>query len=220
MISQGGSRRKRVLAGGDAGQNVGFRLLAPKPCRMQYEVNEREAALKSEEPVGEIFAEGSLGQVRNRKETDWTVSLPPAKQCGRGFKEVCDANKQTWKSSKATSLSVLGGGAVHSCADPERLGEASIVAPYAMNMFGTSMLRSRRGVGPILSLFAIGARSRRSPQPEPGGRQSGPQTLNSRSPMRAVQDLLGHADPRTTARCAHVVDKASNNAAAAVPVWL
>jgi hypothetical protein len=116
MISQGESGESEFLPVGEShGQNVGFRLLAPRPCRMQYEVNEREAAVKSEEPVGEIFAEGSLGQVRNRKETDWTVSLPPAKQCGRGFKEVCDANKQTWKSSKATSSSVLDGGAVHSC---------------------------------------------------------------------------------------------------------
>ncbi|MBV9328040.1 MAG: tyrosine-type recombinase/integrase [Chloroflexi bacterium] len=36
--------------------------------------------------------------------------------------------------------------------------------------------------------------------------------------LRAVQDLLGHADPRTTARYARVVDKALNNPAAAVPI--
>ena len=36
--------------------------------------------------------------------------------------------------------------------------------------------------------------------------------------LRAVQDLLGHADPRTTARYARVVDKALNNPAAAVQV--
>ena len=36
--------------------------------------------------------------------------------------------------------------------------------------------------------------------------------------LRAVQDLLGHADPRTTARYARVVDKARNNPAAAVPI--
>ncbi len=38
--------------------------------------------------------------------------------------------------------------------------------------------------------------------------------------LRAVQDLLGHADPRTTARYARVVDKALNNPAAAVPIRL
>lgn len=38
--------------------------------------------------------------------------------------------------------------------------------------------------------------------------------------LRAVQDLLGHADPRTSARYAHVVDKALNNPAAAVPIRL
>ena len=36
--------------------------------------------------------------------------------------------------------------------------------------------------------------------------------------LRAVQDMLGHADPRTTARYARVVDKALNNPAAAVPI--
>jgi integrase/recombinase XerD len=36
--------------------------------------------------------------------------------------------------------------------------------------------------------------------------------------LRAVQDLLGHVDPRTTARYARVVDKALNNPAAAVPI--
>lgn len=36
--------------------------------------------------------------------------------------------------------------------------------------------------------------------------------------LRAVQELLGHADPRTTARYARVVDKALNNPAAAVPI--
>ncbi len=38
--------------------------------------------------------------------------------------------------------------------------------------------------------------------------------------LRAVKDLLGHADPRTTARYARVVDKALNNPAAAVPIRL
>jgi site-specific recombinase XerD len=36
--------------------------------------------------------------------------------------------------------------------------------------------------------------------------------------LRAVQELLGHADPRTTARYARVVDRAEHNPAAAVPI--
>jgi site-specific recombinase XerD len=38
--------------------------------------------------------------------------------------------------------------------------------------------------------------------------------------LRAVQDMLGHADPKTTARYARVVDMAKSNPALAVPVKL
>jgi len=38
--------------------------------------------------------------------------------------------------------------------------------------------------------------------------------------LRAVQEMLGHRDPKTTARYAHVVDRERNNPAAAVPVTL
>jgi len=38
--------------------------------------------------------------------------------------------------------------------------------------------------------------------------------------LRAVQDLLGDANPRTTARYARLVDKTRNNPAAAVPIHL
>lgn len=38
--------------------------------------------------------------------------------------------------------------------------------------------------------------------------------------LRGVQEMLGHADPKTTARYAHVVDRAKNNPALAVPVSL
>ncbi|MBV9324844.1 MAG: tyrosine-type recombinase/integrase [Chloroflexi bacterium] len=38
--------------------------------------------------------------------------------------------------------------------------------------------------------------------------------------LRAVQEMLGHADPRTTARYARVVDKALDNPAAAVPIHM
>jgi integrase/recombinase XerD len=36
--------------------------------------------------------------------------------------------------------------------------------------------------------------------------------------LRAVQELLGHADPRMTARYAHVVDMAKRNPALFIPV--
>ena len=36
--------------------------------------------------------------------------------------------------------------------------------------------------------------------------------------LRAVQDFLGHADPRMTAKCAHVVAKAKKNPALFIPV--
>jgi integrase len=36
--------------------------------------------------------------------------------------------------------------------------------------------------------------------------------------MRAVQELLGHADPRMTAKCGHVVDMAQKNPALFIPV--
>lgn len=38
--------------------------------------------------------------------------------------------------------------------------------------------------------------------------------------LRAVQDMLGHADPKTTARYARVVDMAKDNPALTVPVTL
>jgi site-specific recombinase XerD len=38
--------------------------------------------------------------------------------------------------------------------------------------------------------------------------------------LRAVQEMLGHTDPKTTGRYAHVVDRAQNNPAVAVPVHL
>ena len=38
--------------------------------------------------------------------------------------------------------------------------------------------------------------------------------------LRAVQDMLGHQDPKTTARYARVVDRAKTNPALKVPVDL
>jgi len=38
--------------------------------------------------------------------------------------------------------------------------------------------------------------------------------------LRAVQDMLGHQDPKTTARYARVVDRARTNPALKVPVDL
>ena len=36
--------------------------------------------------------------------------------------------------------------------------------------------------------------------------------------LRGVQEMLGHSDPKVTTRYAHVVDRAQNNPAAAVPI--
>ena len=36
--------------------------------------------------------------------------------------------------------------------------------------------------------------------------------------LRAVQEMLGYSDPKVTTRYAHLVDRAQNNPAAAVPV--
>jgi len=38
--------------------------------------------------------------------------------------------------------------------------------------------------------------------------------------LRAVQDMLGHADPKTTSKYARVVDRAKSNPALTVPVNL
>ncbi|MCL6443773.1 MAG: site-specific integrase [Alicyclobacillus sp.] len=38
--------------------------------------------------------------------------------------------------------------------------------------------------------------------------------------FRGVQDMLGHADPKTTARYSHVIDRTKNNPANAVPISL
>jgi integrase/recombinase XerD len=38
--------------------------------------------------------------------------------------------------------------------------------------------------------------------------------------LRAVQDMLGHQDPKTTARYARVVDRARTNPALKVPIDL
>lgn len=38
--------------------------------------------------------------------------------------------------------------------------------------------------------------------------------------LRGVQQMLAHADPKTTARYAHVIDRMKNNPALAIPVEL
>ena len=41
-----------------------------------------------------------------------------------------------------------------------------------------------------------------------------------RQDLRGVQEMLGHSDPKTTARYAHVIDRMKNNPANAVQVSL
>ncbi|WP_284286707.1 tyrosine-type recombinase/integrase, partial [Alicyclobacillus fastidiosus] len=38
--------------------------------------------------------------------------------------------------------------------------------------------------------------------------------------LRGVQEMLGHADPKTTARYAHVIDRMKNNPALAIQIDL
>jgi integrase/recombinase XerD len=64
-------------------------------------------------------------------------------------------------------------------------------------------------------------------EPEVDGRPNPPHALRHTAgtlgylhtgDLRAVQELLGHADPRMTARYAHVVDMAKRNPALFIPV--
>ena len=79
---------------------------------------------------------------------------------------------------------------------------------------------SRRGIRRIIDTHLIDAElkhvGRRTISAHSLRHTAGTQSLRSGADLRQVQDLLGHADPRTTSIYAHVGDRWENNPAGAV----
>ncbi len=99
----------------------------------------------------------------------------------------------------------------------DELGEALIVAD---GNFARGQ-RLRRGVRHVVDGYLRAANVKR-PQVSNHALRHTSATLAYRytRDLRAVQDMLGHQDPKTTARYARVVDRASTNPALKVPVEL
>jgi site-specific recombinase XerD len=101
---------------------------------------------------------------------------------------------------------------------PDKLGEALIVAD---GNFARGHRLSRRGVRHVVDGYLRAANVKR-PQVSNHALRHTSATLAYRytHDLRAVQDMLGHQDPKTTARYARVVDRARTNPALKVPVEL
>jgi site-specific recombinase XerD len=101
---------------------------------------------------------------------------------------------------------------------PDELGEALIVAN---GNFARGHRLSRRGVRHVVDGYLRAANIKR-PHVSNHALRHTSATLAYRytRDLRAVQDMLGHQDPKTTARYARVVDRAQNNPALKVPVEL
>jgi site-specific recombinase XerD len=80
---------------------------------------------------------------------------------------------------------------------------------------------SRRGIRKVVDFYLLKAGLKKSGLSNHALRHTAA-TLGYKHShdLRAVQDMLGHADPKTTARYARVVDMAKSNPALAVPVKL
>jgi site-specific recombinase XerD len=101
---------------------------------------------------------------------------------------------------------------------PDELGEALIVAD---GNFARGHRLSRRGVRHVVDGY-LRAVSVKRPRVSNHALRHTSATLAYRytRDLRAVQDMLGHQDPKTTARYARVVDRAQTNPALKVPVEL
>ena len=80
---------------------------------------------------------------------------------------------------------------------------------------------SRRGVRQVVDFYLVKARLKRHGLSGHALRHTAA-TLGYKhtQDLRAVQDMLGHQDPKTTARYAHLLHRAQHNPACAVPVSL
>ncbi len=101
---------------------------------------------------------------------------------------------------------------------PDELGEALIVAD---GNFARGHRLSRRGVRYVVDGYLRDAKVKR-PRVSNHALRHTSATLAYRytHDLRAVQDMLGHQDPKTTARYARVVDRAQTNPSLKVPVDL
>jgi integrase/recombinase XerD len=101
---------------------------------------------------------------------------------------------------------------------PDEFGEALVVAD---GNFARGHRLSRRGVRHVVDGYLRAANVKR-PQVSNHALRHTSATLAYRytRDLRAVQDMLGHQDPKTTARYARVVDRARTNPALKVPVEL
>ena len=91
----------------------------------------------------------------------------------------------------------------------------------AVGNFASGHRLSRRGVRHVVDGYLRAAKVKRPRVSNHALRHTGA-TLAYRytHDLRAVQDMLGHQDPKTTARYARVVDRAKTNPALKVPVDL
>jgi site-specific recombinase XerD len=101
---------------------------------------------------------------------------------------------------------------------PDEFGQALIVAE---GNFARGHRLSRRGVRHVVDGYLREAKVKR-PRISNHALRHTSATLAYRytRDLRAVQDMLGHQDPKTTARYARVIDRAQSNPALKVPVEL
>jgi integrase/recombinase XerD len=101
---------------------------------------------------------------------------------------------------------------------PDEYGEALIVAD---GNFAPGHRLYRRGVRHVVDGYLCTAKIKR-PQVSNHALRRTSATLPHRytRDLRAEQDMLGHQDPKTTARYSRVVERAQSNPAVKVPVEL